>query len=92
MKIYKSYGVLAHEYQPVYTVDGPAAEIYDVVNVTLPDGWEEAEGFFEDTLIVSPDGETYLANKILTNLGDRPALIWCDNRQARHKILLSEQG
>lgn len=92
MKIYKSYGVLAHEYQPVYTAYVPASEIYDVVNVTLPDGWEEAEGVFGDTLIVSPDGETYLANKILTNWGDRPALIWYDNRQVRHKILLSEQG
>ena len=92
MKIYKSYGVLAHEYQPVYTVDRPAAEIYVVVNVTLPEGWEVAEGVFGDTLIISPDGETYIGNEIISNLGDRPALIWCDNRQARHKILLSEQG
>ena len=91
MKIYKSYGVLAHEYEPVYTVGKPASEIYDEVNVTLPDGWEEAEGVFGDILIVSPDGKTYLANNILTNWGDRPALIWCDNRQNRHKILLSEQ-
>ena len=58
MKIYKSYGVLALEYQPVYTADVPASEIYDEVNVTLPDGWEEVEGAFGDTLIVSPDGET----------------------------------
>ena len=92
MKVYKSYGVLAHEYQPVYTADAPASEIYDEVNVTLPDGWEEAEGAFGDTLIVSPDGETYIGNEIISNLGDRPALIWCDNRQARHKILLTEQG
>ena len=92
MKIYKSYGVLAHEYQPVYTADVPASEIYDVVNVTLPDGWEEADGAFGDTLLVSPDGETCIGNEIISNLGDRPALIWADNRQVRHKILLAEQG
>ena len=57
MRVYKSYGVLAHEYQPVYTVDKPAAEIYDVVNIILPDGWQVAEGAFGDTLIVSPNGE-----------------------------------
>ena len=92
MKIYKSYGVLAHEYQPVYTADVPASEIYDEVNVTLPEGWEVAEGAMGDTLLVSPDGKTYIGNEIISNWGDRPALIWYDNRQVRHKILLSEQG
>lgn len=91
MKIYKSYGVLAHEYQPVYTADVPASEIYDEVNVTLPDGWEVAEGDFGDTLLVSPAGETHIGNEILSNWGDLPALIWCDNRQVMHRIVLSEQ-
>ena len=90
MKIYKSYGVLAHEYQPVYTVDGPAAEIYDVVNVTLPEGWEVDEGAFGGTLIVSPAGDTYIGNDIISNWGDRPALIWYDNRLVMHRIVLSE--
>lgn len=90
MKIYKSYGVLAHEKQPVYTVDRPASEIYDVVDVVLPEGWETCEGVYGDKLICSPDGVTYIAGEILTNWGDDPALVWCDNRQERHRIMLKE--
>ena len=91
MKVYKSYGVLAHEKQPVYTVDLPASEIYDVVNVDLPEGWGTAEGAMGDQLICSPEGDTYLASEILTNWGDRPALVWYDNRQEKRHVMLEEQ-
>ena len=88
MKVYKSMCFLGHEKQPVYTVDQPASEIYDVVNVNLPEGWETAEGAMGDQLICGPDGVTYLANDILNNWGDDPALIWCDEHQVRHRVVL----
>ena len=88
MKVYKSMCILGHEKQPVYTVERPASEIYDVVNVNLPEGWETAEGAMGDLLICSSAGETYLASEILTNCGDDPALIWCDEHQVRHRVVL----
>lgn len=78
-QIYASYGVLAHEYKPVYSVDRPASRAYDKIYVSLPEGWAWGENITGQTLIISPDGETYLANDILTNLGDKPALKWADN-------------
>ena len=88
MKLYKSYGVLAHEKQPVYTLYSPASDIYDEVNVVLPDGWYTTQTVFDETLICSPDGDTYFANEILSNWGDSPALVWYDNRQKMHRIML----
>lgn len=90
MKVYKSYGVLAHEKQPVYTVGRPASDIYDEVNVDLPSGWEIAPNAYGETLICSPDGVTYLANEILSNWGDAPALIWCDDKLDIHRVMLKE--
>lgn len=90
MKIYKSYGMLSHEKQPYYTAGRPATDIYDVVNVDLPDGWEIANNVYGETMIISPYGDTYLANDILSNWGDSPALIWYDKNQRKHHITLVE--
>ena len=68
--IYASYGVLAHEGRPVFTVGNPASEIYDTYLATLPEGWKWAENAGGETLIESPDGEIYLANEIISNRGD----------------------
>ena len=76
MKMYATYGALAHEKGPVYTLGVPCGEIYDVYELTLPDGWEFADGVLGDTLIVDPEGTTYLASDILTNWGDEPALMY----------------
>ena len=90
MKLYKNYGMLSHEKQPYYTAGRPATDIYDVFNVDLPDGWEIANNVYGETLITSPCGDTYLANDIISNRGDSPALIWYDDRQRKHIITLVE--
>lgn len=89
--IYKSYGVIAHEKQPVYTFDNPASEIYDEISVSIPAGWSIAENAAGETLVESPDGITYLGNKILSSWGDSPAFCWSDGDADRHIVLNIEQ-
>lgn len=71
--IYKSYGVLAHEKRPFYSVDHPASDIYDTikVNISVPT-WENVMGEIGVTL----DGVDYLLSQVLTNRGDKPVLAW----------------
>lgn len=85
MKIYASYGVLAHEKRPVYTVEAPAGDICDELTVELPEGWELAENEAGAPLLTMPTGETYLARELLTNRGDAPALRWYGGHQ--HHII-----
>ena len=87
MKMYATYGVIAHEYQPLFTLDAPAGNAYDVFDLTLPEGWSFAENGASETLIVSPDGTTYLPREILTNWGDEPAFVWFDGHSDRRIIL-----
>ena len=88
-KMYVSYGALSHEKQPIYTMDAPATDNYDVYDLTLPDGWSFADNALGETLIDSSDGKTYLPEEILTNHGDAPALQWYDG-QSYHWIDLSK--
>lgn len=87
MLIYKSYGVLAHEKQPVYTFDRPVSEIYEEISVLVPDGWRVAENTYGETIVESPHGIYYLGQEILTTWGDAPAFRWNDGRTDRHIIL-----
>ena len=36
IKLYESWGVLAHEKQPVYTFNCPVSDAYNLVEVELP--------------------------------------------------------
>ena len=87
MTIYKSYGVLAHEKQPVYSFDRPASEIYDEISVIIPEGWSIEENGHGETIVDSPHGITYLGYEVLASWGDAPAFIWFDGRTDRHIIL-----
>ena len=86
-KVYASYGVLAHEKRPLFTVDAPAGEINDSWDIALPDGWEWVSNEAGETLVRRPDGQTYLGNEIISNWGDRLCLRWTDER-GDHKIIL----
>lgn len=84
VKLYKSYGVLAHEGFPVYTQHTPASDIYDLVTVTIPDaiGVNEA-----GDVLVDIKGTTYMLSEVLSNYKDAPALRWYDGHYTHHKIL-----
>lgn len=87
MTIYRSMGVLTHEKQPVYTFDRPISEIYDTLNVKIPDRWCAAVNQAGEALVTAPDGKTYLGREILINWGDAPAFRWYDGRTDRHTVL-----
>ena len=75
MTVYCSWGVLAHEKHPVYSVHAPASEICDKVEINIPD--EIIYGVNEiDEPILLLDGTKYLLSEALTNAGDSPVLRW----------------
>lgn len=83
VKIYKSYGCLAHEKQPVYSWACPASEIYDVIDVDLDIVGETEAG----EPMVHLGRFDYTLSEVLGNWGDAPALIWFDGSSNRHKLL-----
>lgn len=83
--IYKSYGVLAHEYQPVYSWACPQSEIYDEIVVEVPN--VDGENCYGQPLVNFGDGVVYPLPMVLDNWGDEPALIWYDGAVQHHKIL-----
>lgn len=89
VKIFKSYGVLAHEKQPFYSVSAPASDIFEQVTVKLPcKTWRN----FEDQIGVTLDGVDFLLSDVLTNCGDDPAMIWVDDTQTKRHIILEVVG
>lgn len=84
IQIYKSFGVLGHEYQPFYSESAPASDVFERISVEIPfPTWRNVM----DEVGVTIDGVDYLLSQVLTNHGDRPALAWFDGRSRLHKIL-----
>lgn len=89
MEIKKSYGVLAHEKKPFYS-ENPASEIYDTIEVEIPEElFEVAKNGMGETIIRPKEMRNfYTLNEILTNWGEEPALVWYgSDRKKHHKIL-----
>ena len=77
--VFCSYNVLAHEKKNFYSVSAPASDIYDKVEITIPD--EIVTGTNESgEPILSLDGMKYLLSEALTNAGDEPVLRWYNGR------------
>ena len=86
IKLYKSYGVLAHEKRPVYTISAPASDAYDEITVEVPvPVWENTMG----ELCVTLGGVDYLMQDALTEWGEKPVLVYHDGEYSR-RITLSE--
>ena len=84
---YKSYGVLAHEKRPFYSVCAPASEIYDKINLAIPAEFEVFETVSGMPAVVI-NGQKYLVNEILTNYGEKPALVYVGDDNKSHRIML----
>ena len=89
MKIYKNYGCLSAEKRIVYTYGAvePTAVTYEEIEVQLPEGWKEAENNMGSTIIVSPEGDVFLPNKILCG-NECPCLQWIDANKHDRRIKL----
>lgn len=86
--IYAHYGVLAHEKQPVYSTAGKQGDLCDKLTVEIPfPTWRN----YMDEIGVTIDGRDYLLDTVLTNWGDKPAIVWNDG-QGGHHVILQEVG
>lgn len=84
IKLYENYGVLAHEYESAFSATA-AAEIHDEIYVELPN-------IVGETILGEPvvklGGEEYALCDVLTNVGNEPALEWCENLWSPKKQLI----
>lgn len=87
IKLYKNFGVLAHEKEPVYTYFTPAAAAHDRVAVDIPQVSVMNE---YDEPLVSLDVRDYPLHDVLTTVDDSPALLWYDG-QTYHIFPLTEK-
>ena len=87
IKLYKNYGMLAHEKEPVYTYFVPVAAAYDLVTVDIP----QVSGMNEyDEPLLTLDGRDYPLYDVLNTVDDAPALQWYDG-QDYNTIPLTEK-
>lgn len=86
IKGYANYGVLAHEYQILFTAYAPAAhsDYAEEVEYTIPEGWKTSENGAGD-LLLTLDGKTsYLVKELLSSWEDKPVFAWYDGEK-RHQ-------
>ena len=88
IKGFANYGVLAHDKQTIFTISEkhPHATVSEEIEITLPDKWEVSRNEFEELLIDTPEGKTYMADEIISSWEDEPVLSWYD--EENHRITL----
>lgn len=89
IKLYKNYGVLAHEKEPVYTYLNPASGVYDRVMVDVPNivGVNDYGEY-----LVSLGGMVYPLSDVLATVDGEPALRLYDGQFYHNLILLTVEG
>ena len=73
--VYCSYNVLAHEKKPFYSVHAPASDIFEKVEITIPDEIIDGLNDCNEPILIL-DGMKYLLSEVLTNAGESPVLRW----------------
>lgn len=89
IKLYKNYGVLAHEKEVIYTYSLPASEVHDQVIVDIP---QVASINCYGEPMVSLDGSIHHLQDVLTSVNNMPALRWYDGRSYHILTLLTVEG
>jgi len=84
IKLYKNYGVFAHEKEAVYTYIKPASDVYDRVKVDVP--YIVGVGDYGEYLLLLGDN-VYTLQDVLTTVDGAPALRWYDGQDYRVVIL-----
>ncbi len=79
----KTVLLVEDEYQTVFTSSAPeaTAKTSDKVYIAIPDGWDVGINCMEETLIITPEGETFLAEQIIRHWGDNPYALILENRR-----------
>lgn len=85
VKIYANYGILGKEKKIVYGVCH--SEIYDEVEIEIPDGFELYQNSWEAECIKVPCGDSYMLSELLAEKNNAPCFKWYDKNGANTKIL-----
>lgn len=86
--VYDCHGVLAHEYQSIYSLNKPSWEdcpAYTEMVIELPVPLWYGQGVYPG---VTLDGTDYLLSEVLRGVKNEPYLCWYDG--ARHRRLKCE--
>lgn len=86
ISVFASYRVLGHEGRTYYSLFAPASDIYDKINVTIPEAYSPVLTEAEDVLLTI-DGVKYLLSEVLTNRGDDPVIVWYDGHSKHWRKL-----
>ena len=93
--IYANYGVLAHEYQTIYTATAPHghAKVSEPVIVEIPDDFKPYHNDYGEVVITVPGMPwPYMLDEVLTTVnGDLPGLRWYDGHK-EHRLTLKTIG
>lgn len=89
--IYANYGVLAHEYQTIYTVTAPHghAKVSEQVIVEIPDDFKPYHNEAGEVVVNVPGMPwPYMLGEVLAAVdGELPGLRWYDGRKW-HRVAL----
>lgn len=92
--IYANYGVLAHEYQTIYTANAPHchATVSDKLEAEIPDEFKPYLNDAEDIVITIPGMPwPYMLNEVIGDADGSPAICWYDGSN-HHKTMLRVVG
>lgn len=88
--IYANYGVLAHEYQTIYTASAPHchATVSDKLEIEIPEEFNPYLNDTEDIVITIPGMPwPYRLEEVIGDADGFPAICWYDGGK-NHRVML----
>lgn len=89
--VYANYGVLAHEYQTIYTANAPHchATVSDKLEVEIPDEFDPYLNVNGAIVITVPGVQwKHTLDEVIGCMDSFPAICWYDGSKKYHKIML----
>lgn len=85
IKAFANYNVLTHEKQAIFTVSQkhPYATFSEMIEIILPTEYQVFKNEYEEILITIPEGETYIADEIISSWKNKPVLRWYNKENNR---------
>lgn len=90
VQIYANYGVLAHEYQIIFTANAPHrhSKVSDKITVEIPEEYQPHETTAGEIALHVPGMSwDYLLSEVLGSMDRMPALTWFDSHKT-HRVML----
>ena len=90
LQVYKSYNVLGSEKIPQYSYSVPMSEIYDKVDIEIPEMFEVFTSKTYEIIIVTPTGGHHIIDEILESREDGPYFVWYKGAKYSYKLTVVE--